>query len=180
MKLQHLGIVLVWLFVGFGATSASADTNGPDFSPGNSDWNGLSEFLTVADGAGMQLETADKLDYANLEPETDVVVIVHPKSPLDVANLTAFVVDGGHVLLADDYGAADGFLDRLEITRLQVRMGSLPHDRFVRDNPALPIFDIEGKHPMLGGVDEIIGNHPTVLSNVGGPVVVYDEGGGVM
>jgi hypothetical protein len=172
--LAIFGLVLCFA----GAVSAQSSETG-DFSPSSSDWNGLSDFVELAEDNGMQVEVSSQVDYGDLTRD-DVLIFVHPTNSIDVDNAAEYVVDGGRMLVADDFGAAGPMLDRLDVTRLRVAAGDLPHGTFVRGNPALPIFTARGEHPLLNGVERVVANHPAVLTNVGGPVIAYDEGGGIV
>ncbi|MGM0555022.1 MAG: DUF4350 domain-containing protein [Myxococcota bacterium] len=161
------------------ASGAAQSSETRDFSPESSDWNGLSDFVRLAEDNGMQVDVSSEVDYTDLESE-DVLIFVHPTNSIDVDNAAEYVVDGGRMLVADDFGAAGPMLDRLDVTRLRVEAGDLPHGTYVRGNSALPIFTARGEHPLLNGVERVVANHPTVLTNVGGPVIAYDEGGGIV
>lgn len=161
----------------FHPVAASAEL--ADYDPLSSDWTGLSRMVDAGLVAGVDVRPADSLDFRELEPDQPVV-IVYPQQPLDVPNLTRFVIDGGRVLLADDFGHSEELLERLEIQRLIPDVRNLPHDDYANDNPALPIVRAAGRHALLDGVERVIANHPAVLSNVGGPVLAYDKGGGLV
>lgn len=150
-----------------------------DYEPSSDDWTGLSRMTDVARTLGIELEHADSLDFRTLTPERPIFII-YPQQPLDVPNLTRFVVDGGRVFLADDFGHSEDFLERLEIQRIVPDVRNLPHDTYVNDNPALPLVSARGRHPLLEGVQRVVANHPTVISNVGGPVLAFDSGGGLV
>jgi hypothetical protein len=169
------------LLVVSGWASIAAGQGGQleDFSPESADWNGLRDFVELAEDNGMSVEVASSIDYGELTRD-DVLIFVHPTNAIDVDNTAEYVVDGGRMLIADDFGAAGPMLDRLDVTRLRVDAGELPHATYVRGNPALPIFTARGEHPLLEGIEKVVANHPTVLTNVGGPVIAYDDGGGIV
>jgi hypothetical protein len=165
-------LALIWLPAG----SVAQQTPAADYDLESSRWNGLSRFASSFQRAGIGVEPTETIDYSELTGD-DVLVIVYPKQSLDVASLAEFVVDGGRILLADDFGRSGGLLDRLDITR-QTDPDRLPHSRFVADRPELPLFQPEGVHPLLEGVETVVANHPSLLRHRGGPVVDYDEGDG--
>lgn len=146
----------------------------PDYDVESDGWNGLSRFVQLSEDLGTPVEPREELDYGALRP-SDTLVIVYPKQDLDVRALADFVIDGGRILLADDFGRAAPLLERLDIDRRRIDEGELPHNEFVRDNRSLPIFTPEGVHPLLEGVGVVAGNHPTILHHSGGSVVPYDE-----
>lgn len=161
------------------AGQAGAEPAGVDYSVDSDAWTGLSEFVALAEEQGVELTVADELDYSRLEPD-DVVIFVYPTQGIEIGNLAQFVVDGGRVIIADDYGASGAFLDRLDVSLLRVGMTNLPHETYVAENPALPLFQPRGQHALLEGVDTVVANHPAVLLNIGAPVVPYDEDGGLV
>lgn len=169
MRWVVVGIILLF------ASTASAD-----YERESEAWNGLSGLETIAMSEGFKLEFVDSIDYQELERDRQPVVFIYPRSELDVRSLSRFVLDGGRVLIADDFGTSEPLLERLEIRRVVPSPGNLPHSRFVEENPALPRFEPEGRHPLLEGVDQIVANHPAVLSNPGGPVVGYSAGGALV
>ncbi|MFU8805540.1 MAG: DUF4350 domain-containing protein [Bradymonadaceae bacterium] len=150
-----------------------------DYDVSNTGWAGLSNFVDIFTEADVQLRYSEELDYSTLRPE-DVVVIIYPQQPLATQDLTHFVIDGGRIFLADDFGQSDAFLDRISLSRMRVAQGNLPHDEYVDDRAALPILRPRGRHPLLEDVAQVIANHPSLLFNVGGPVISYSGGGGLV
>jgi hypothetical protein len=161
-----------------GAGLAQSSSAG-DFDPADDSWRGLSRFVELARDQGIDVEIAQELNWSKQDPE-EVLVFVHPRAGLKISSAAGYVIDGGRMLLADDFGVSSPFLERLDVSRVNVEMDNLPHARFVHGNPALPIFEPTGRHPLLDGVDTLVANHPAVLLNVGGPVVSYDDGGGLI
>lgn len=151
-----------------------------DYDVGGSEWNGLASLEELARSQGISLDFADSIDYRALEKEARPVVVLYPRQDMDVRSLARFVLDGGRVLVLDDFGQSDRLLERLEIRRVISSPGNLPHDEFANDNPALPVFRPSGRHPLLEGVETVVANHPSILSNPGGPVVGYSAGGALV
>lgn len=176
---RAVSFVIVLVLLATSVSVLAQDSGVRDFDPESADWNGLLEFVELAREQGMDLEVSSSIDYGDLTRD-DVLIFVHPTNAIDVENAAEYVVDGGRMLVADDFGAAGPMLDRLDITRLRVEPGNLPHGNYVRGNAALPIFTSRGEHPLLRGVERVVANHPTVLTNVGGPVIAYDDGGGIV
>ncbi len=152
---------------------------GADFNVDSRDWHGLSDFRTLAGHQGVELYDTNTLDWEQVDTN-DIIVVVYPAEPLDVASFAGFVIDGGRVLLADDFGASKGLLERLTVDRTEPLPEELPHRHFVDDHRGWPRFSIEGRHPLLEGVDEVVANYPAVLHNVGGAVIGYDQDGGLV
>jgi hypothetical protein len=159
-------------------TVANAQT-GDNFEPGDTGWRGLSGFVEVGSARGIDLQSAETLDYSSLTAD-DRLVIVHPTSPLDVGELSEFVVNGGRILLADDFGESTRLLERLDIRRTADFPAGYPHQSFLGGNEAAPMFSPQGVHPLLEGVDRLVANHPAVLEHAGGPVVPYSGRGGLV
>lgn len=178
---RALACAVALLCAPLGVTTATAqpEGQGADFDPKSESWTGLSRFIALAEAQGIEVELADSIDWNEQSPD-EPIFLVYPTKGLEIANAANYVVDGGRILIADDFGASPAFLDRLDVSRVNVDMGELPHDRFVHGNRALPIFEPDGRHPLLEGVDTVVANHPAVLLNVGGPVVAYSEGGGLV
>ena len=150
-----------------------------EFSTESDEWHGLSSFVSLADGQGIDYRDVGRLDWADVASD-DVIVVIYPERELDVTSLASFVVDGGRVLVADDFGMSGSFLERLDVERSMPEAEDLPHRSFVDDHPGWPRFSIEGRHPLLEGVEEVVANYPAVFDNVGGAVVAYDEEGGLI
>ncbi len=148
-----------------------------DYDPDSPDWTGLSRFIDAGRTVGVTLTPTQTLDFRDLDPEQPLVIL-YPQEPLDVPNLIRFVSDGGRILLADDFGESEALLDRLEIQRVLTDPGNLPHTTYAGGNVALPIITARGRHDLLEGVGHVVANHPSVITNVGGPVLRYDSGGG--
>ncbi|AWV90005.1 DUF4350 domain-containing protein [Bradymonas sediminis] len=175
-------------FSGLSVTPASAQGFGPsitpqprktDYHPDNQAWSGLSEFVALAATQRVEVELTETLDWSAIGAQ-DIVIALHPLDPLQVENAGNYILDGGMMLYAIEGGSSYPFLDRLGIRYLDVQNGELPHDRFVEENPNLPIFSPTGAHALIDDVQSLVANHPTVLLNVGGPVVAYAEGGGLV
>jgi hypothetical protein len=133
----------------------------------------------MASSAGIELKSTETLDYGTLEAD-DRVIVVYPQTEVDVGSLADFVVDGGRLLWVDDFGQSDALLKRLDIGRETPSIEQLPHRRFASGRQGLPVFHPEGIHPLLEGVSTVVANHPAVLTHEGGPVVPYQERGGLV
>lgn len=173
----RVACVLAWLVILGAPMAAMAQQESPDFAVEGEAWNGLSRFVEIAGDA--ELEVVDTLDWKAVADD-DVVVIIYPRQPLGVDQVSRFVLAGGRLLLADDFGQSQAVLERLSIGRRTPPPEALPHDQFVDDDRGWPRFIPTGRHPLLEGVDELVANHPAVLYNEGGPVVPYDRDGGLV
>ena len=143
-----------------------------DYGIENVRWNGLSDFVGLANSLGHPVRPGSGLDLSKLQPN-DRVIVVYPTRDLDRKALASFVIDGGKVLLVDDFGASDSFLERLGISRVPMRR--MNHTEHYLGRPGLPIFRPKGKHALLEGVDEVVANHPAALTTQGGAILPYDQ-----
>ncbi len=146
---------------------------GGDFALENRAWNGLSDFVALAEGQGYELQPMSSIDFGALGPD-DRLIVIFPTEELDAQQLARFVIDGGRLVLADDHGASREFLERLGIRR--VPTGEARHARYFLGRPGLPIFTPGGKHPLLEDVGEVVANHPAALQTEGGAILPYDDG----
>lgn len=158
---------------------SSASAVAQDFATESEEWHGLSGFVELFEVQQRELREVERLQWADVRSD-DAIVIIYPDEELDVESLASFVVDGGRVMVADDFGASGSFLERLSIERSEPEPVDLPHQDFVDDHLGWPRFDVGGGHPIIEGVDEVVANYPAVLDNVGGPVIGYDDGGGLV
>ena len=155
------------------ATRARARPPGDEvFSTGSSAWDGYAEFARLAQNKlGSQRVVLTKtLDYSQLSAD-DALMIVHPEQRLDESSLSAFLVDGGRVAVLDDYGRSGGFLRNFGIETRTAPANPLER---LRDNPDLAIASpslqitgqsARGRHPIAAGVEQVMTNHPRVLSH---------------
>src|SRR5689334_727218 len=86
------------------------------FDVSDTSWEGSSELFELAKKrlGRERLEIAATLDYSKLTAK-DGVVILHPLTTLDYAEVSAFLRAGGRVALLDDHGSGDKFLARFQI-----------------------------------------------------------------
>ncbi len=161
--------VIATLTPGF---ASAQELTGGTYGTNNDAWDGLSDFVRLAENEGVPFEITDTVDLNTLRP-TDRLVFVYPQNELPAGELGTFVVDGGKVLLADDFGRSTAFLDRLGIRRADP--GSVPHRENYLNRPALPLFRRQGKHPLLEGVEEVVANHPAILTTDGGAILAHDD-----
>lgn len=156
---------------------ASAAATAADFDTESAEWHGLADFVELLDQQGVEVHERQELSWEQVDAE-DVIVMVYPRQTPDVEGLASFLVDGGRVLVADDFGASPPFLERLGIERVEPEDGQLPHDEFVDDEPGWPVLSTPGEHPLLGGIEEVVANYPAVFYHPDGPVIGYDDDGG--
>lgn len=125
------------------------------------DWEGLADFVRIAreDLGEGHVVASDTLRYDELKPE-DGVVLVHPERSLDVESLSAFMRQGGRVVVLDDFGTADALLHHFGLER--VPMPEHPAE-FLRQNPRFALAEPAGAHPVVRDLNRVATNHATGL-----------------
>jgi hypothetical protein len=125
------------------------------------DWEGLSELIRLARGelGDRRVVPTPKLDFRELKP-TDAVLVIHPERPLHTDDFSKFIHAGGRLVLLDDFGEGDLFLESFGITRVEA---PLHPATFLRQNPAFAIAEPTEAHPASTEVGRVVTNHPTGL-----------------
>src|SRR6185436_5478964 len=141
-------------------------------------WNGLSDLASLVESRGQTVLATDHVDWGDLDPEKDVVLVLYPQDPLDAQQVATWVRAGGSILLADDFGQCDDAFAEFGLRRAKAT--GVHAQRWYEDNPALPVATAwADDHPLARDADEIITNHPAVLSVTrGSPDVVFGFGRG--
>jgi hypothetical protein len=162
-------LLLACVFAGAPAAAAPFDGKGDD-------WEGLSQFLRVAEvelGAS-RVELTSSLDLHQLDP-ADALVLVHPTRALDVDGLDAFMRAGGRIIALDEHGTGDELF-----ARLGIRRRPLPRRpaEMLRGNPALAIAERGTEHPAVREVSRLVTNHATGLEDpdLASVLVVHGDG----
>lgn len=142
------------------------------FDVADATWEGTSELLAMAReqlGAD-RVRVLAKLDYATLSPK-DGLLILHPEVEIDYREVSAFLAAGGRLGLLDDYGLGEQLLQRYRIHRVQA---PLRPARSLRGRPQLAIAvpavqavagHEQNRHPVVAGINGLVTNHPTGLTN---------------
>lgn len=164
---------LFFCFILFSSSVFAIEDTDYDFR--TEDWNGTQGVFEMTQMLGYDASIKTTLDFSTLKV-ADVLVIFYPLQELKVKELTRFVIDGGRILIADDFGWSESFLKRLDIYRVSSNL--LRHRHFYNNRLEAPIFLSDGTHPLLHKVNAVVGNHPAALLNNGGPVLKYDDGTG--
>lgn len=150
-----------------------------DFSIYNTRWNGASGLagdlygtgdlvpaFSLEFGEGDQVQLAHRsLDAHQLDPPAHTVLVLAPSkapSEREAAWLAAFVEDGGRLVVADDFGAGNAFLEASGAdTRID---GALVADlAYSRQPPFVVVTDVD-EHPATGGARELLLDHGSVLA----------------
>jgi hypothetical protein len=148
---------------------------GGDYDPGSRTWNGLSTLARLADGVGLDVLVVSSLEWSDLD-DTDILLLLYPQQVVDPGKVAAFVNAGGHVVIADDFGASADAMQRLGLLRAEV--GVAQARRYHQDRTWAPIADVVARHPITAGVDEVVCNHPSVLTQVQGADTLVGFSGG--
>ena len=146
-----------------------------DYDPSSRAWNGLASFVAAAEGVGFQVEPVSALEWGDLD-DRDVLLLLYPLQRVDPARLHSFIQAGGHVIVADDFGESKDALARLALIRGEVT--SPRAARFHDGRAYAPVASRMAPHPITAGVDEVVTNHPAVLTQVEGADVVVAFSGG--
>jgi hypothetical protein len=140
------------------ADSAQADTG--DYGPANRSWNGLSELVATAREEGIEVRAGARIDLAAVKA-SDGLLLVYPRNPPPRADLTAFMLDGGRLAVADDFGAGDSLLDSFKIERQAP--GTVREERRLRGNRNVLVTRPTVSHVLVEGVNAVVVNHAQTL-----------------
>lgn len=155
----------IWLFgmaltvSGFISTpNAQAFT---DYDPQSGAWNGTRELIRIATEAEVDLHPVTTLDWENVQKGQGILVL-YPQSNIGLADLSAFLDEGGRVAWLDDFGESGPFLDWFQFRREENIRGAIPR---TPDLPELLLARPHAQHPLTAGVDMLVTNIPTALSH---------------
>ena len=153
------------------AFAQSEDSGGDDYDTASQAWNGMSTFTAVARGLGLTVEEVEDVDWDELGAE-DILFLLYPTRRLEPGHVAAFVRNGGHVLVADDFGDSSEALGRLGM--LRGRAIGVSASEFYRGLQYVPIArPLVKNHPLAERVDKLATNHPSILTDVTGPEVIF-------
>ena len=159
-------------------THAGSIAAARDYDPTSRDWAGSSYLLDTAAEARVELQVATELDWSTVSPDR-ILLLISPEQPVDDASAAAFLEDGGHIVVADDFGGTDRLLDRVGIHKVP---GVPRHDAFLQDHPAFPLFSPTGDHFLFFNIasagSRIAANHPTAFELDDGATAILRYGGG--
>jgi len=152
--------VIVALLLAAIPVRAAAQSTG-DFDPDNTEWNGLSELVAIAQGSS-HASVARSLDASTLTPADAVILIAPLETPM-AEPLVSLMNHGGRVVVADDYGAGAAILSTFHIERRAPRTDA--DVLRLRGNPQLLVAHPAMAHPLAVGVDALVTNHPQVVAH---------------
>ncbi|MCJ7744234.1 MAG: DUF4350 domain-containing protein [Dehalococcoidales bacterium] len=144
-----ISLVCIWFFPSI-----------QDFMASNVMWNGISHFSRE-----FKAENVDSLESLTEVPEDSILVAVPylEYTENELAAMKRFVDNGGTLLLMDDFGYGNSVLAYLGMeARFTNQLVLDP--LFCYKNPAMP--RITDFNPKIDGIDEVMLNHATTLTNV--------------
>jgi hypothetical protein len=159
------------LLIATGLAAAVAPA-GADYRLESSDWNGLSTVAAAAAAAGCPIEARDRVEWDRLSG-TDVLWFVYPRTSVDGDRLALFLDAGGRALIADDFGAADAALARLDIAR---RPGPVEAGHYFHDQPWLPEAVAWAETPLGRATPVLVTNHPVAFVTSAPPTWRFGAG----
>lgn len=133
-----------------------------DYDPRSPAWNGTSELLRVATEADIDVRPTRTLDWDTLRPR-EAILVLYPTRSLGIADLSAFLEDGGKVAWLDDFGASEPFLEWFRFRR-ERRVRGVPR---APELPELLLARPRSAHALAEGVDVLVTNIPSALSHPG-------------
>lgn len=157
------------------ATAHAAPNELADYDPHSTAWNGMAQFVALAEGMGFDVTPVSELEWSELGAH-DILFLVYPLRRVDPNRLSAFVQAGGNVVIADDFGEGRDAMSGLGLMRAEARMPKAT--RYYEGRLWAPIATAKGDHPIAREVGEVVTNHPAALDHVEGAttVVGFDEG----
>lgn len=166
VSIPTLALVVLTVAV-VGALAVSVGTSSASYSPYNAEWDGTTAVRSMADDAGMQVETVHETSaYSSVQPSETVAFVLSPDSAYgstDATRVTAFVRRGGTLVVADDYGPhANELLRRLNAS---ARLDGRPV-RDVQSNyrsTAMPVTAPVADHQFVTGVESVTLNYGTTV-----------------
>jgi hypothetical protein len=146
-----------------------------DYDPRSSAWNGMAQFVALAEGSGFTVTPVSALEWSELGAD-DILFLIYPTRRVDPARLSDFVQAGGNVVIADDFGQAEDAMSGLGLLRASARPPKASH--LYEGRVWAPIATAQSDHPIARDVGEVVTNHPAALEHVQGADVVigFDEG----
>lgn len=155
-----------------------ASTSGVAFGTYTHSWEGTSELRSEAQAAGADTIIAtDTTEYEDVEAEGTVAILIADEEahgPEDRERIADFVRRGGTLIVADDIGQTNQFLQELGAsTRID---GDLLRDeREYHRSPALPVANETADHPYVSENETFTLNYGTSLIPNGADVLVWSS-----
>ena len=132
----------------------------PDYDPQSHTWSGTSELVRIAAEAEVELRPTSTLDWSQL-PRGGALLVLHPRNSLGLADVSAFLDDGGRVAWLDDFGASEEFWRWFQF-RVEPVVGGVPR---TPELPELLVARPRLVHPLTLDVDALVTNLPVALAH---------------
>ena len=133
-----------------------------DFMASNTMWNGIKNFASE-----FNADNIDSLDNLPTLPEKTTLVVIPYLKPdnEELTKMKRFINNGGTLLLMDDYGFGNTVLAYLGV---DIRFTNKPllDPIFFNKHPQLPRITDFAPKVTASGIDAIMLNHATTLTNV--------------
>lgn len=154
LRARAVGLVL--LCAGLLLTASAWATDDYDVSSG--EWNGLQELVRIAQTAEVELRAAQTLDWSGVRA-MDGLLVLYPRTRLDLADLSGFLEAGGRLAVLDDFGDAEPLFRWFQVSRTAQVQGT-PRSASM---PGLLLATRRSEHPLSEGVDALTTNEPVAL-----------------
>lgn len=153
------------------ALGATSPGHAQEYEPTSEDWNGLTTFDMVVRGLQLDLQYTSRLDWDDID-SGDILFIMWPNQRVEPGHISAFLRNGGRLVIADDFGESAEALAQLGMLRQHgVGVGATSfHDDLAFAPIATPMAN---DHPLARDVDELATNYPAVFTHVQGPRSVF-------
>ncbi|MHA2060558.1 MAG: DUF4350 domain-containing protein [Candidatus Ranarchaeia archaeon] len=155
-----------------------------EFSSYNTQWNGCSEFKSNLESDGYTTKSVvATLSTTNKQIDPGVLLIVGPSvgyGLFDISALMGYVLAGGSVLIADDFGSANLLFDSINDIiggaigfSIEFAPGVLHDFGSYHRNPVLPLITTFSPHPTTTGINEVLLNYASAINiTVGGQSIM--------
>ncbi len=163
-----------------------------EFSSYNAQWNGCSQFKSNINGLGYTTKSVvSSLSTTNKQVDPGVLLIIGPSlgySLFDLSALMGYVLAGGSVLIADDFGSANYLFSPINDIvgaasgfRIEFAQGVLHDFGSYHRNPVLPLITTFSPHPTTAGINQVLLNYASAINITinGQSIFDYVSGGGM-
>jgi hypothetical protein len=176
--MKRVAIVASLAAVATTARAAPILDDSADYNPRSQAWNGMANFVGLAEGMGFEVTPVSALEWSDLSAD-DILFLIYPLQRVDPNRLGAFVQAGGNVVIADDFGDGKDAMAGLGLLRADT---VTPRTRYYRNLSYAPIATARSDHPVAKDVGEVVTNHPAALTHIEGAttVVAFDDGTAVV
>lgn len=169
MKRRCLAIAVVSVLGVGGAQANGGADETSDYDPQSWAWNGMAQFVALAEGMGFEVSALSHLEWSTLG-RGDILLVVYPQNRIDPRHLSDFVQAGGNAVIADDFGEAGDALAQLGVLRSPTDAPRA--SRYYDGRLWAPVATAAGDHAVARDVGEVVTNHPKPLQRAADSVTV--------